>query len=571
MKKTTRTLALVMALLMMVALFAGCNSGSPETPAPETEAPVTEAPVETTPDEPNGAATDEATHPYPISLPITEEPVEFKLWTTINPMATTYVEQLTDTAVYSYINEITNVYCVAESISAMQARDQFPLMVNSGDWPDVVERVSELYVGGMNNAYLEEFIIDITAAVQEFSPNYYSRLEENPIRMLGATGGTGEEILTYAEIWDDFESISSGLAIRQDWLEELSLEIPQTYGELEAVLQAFQSEKGATAAMWLSPYGTGGGTTLAGGYGIAMALDNMGGSQPFFVEDGVVKSGLNHQSLKDYVTMLASWYSQGLIYKDFMAEDVAPTISFSQAAYAELFNDNVGVAMLAVDDFADIADRSAIVMAGMADITKNEGDALGINDLESAVSPGWYITGSCDMEILPYICRWIDYLYTDEGAIINSYGLESQAWDYDDNGNIAFNDLMVNNPDELSWKILLTLYAVDTGPGYFLYSRNTDTRNETQRSAVEAWYSNQDGSLAYPTNAVMSQDEQSEYGNYITEIDTYTKGMILKWIVGEGDIEAEWDTYLATVGQLGIENVIAVKQAAYDRYMELVG
>lgn len=572
MKKTSRALALILALLMMLLVFAGCGGGAKETEAPSTEtnspeSPATEAPDAT--DEPTDETGDEGTHPYPISFPLCEDPVEFSLWTTINPMATTYIDQLTDAAVYTYLNELTNVHCVAESISSMQARDQFPLMVNSGEWPDMVERTSELYSGGMNNAYLEEFIIDLTAAVAEFSPNYYSRLNEDPVRMLGATGGTGEEILTFAEIWDEFTNMNSGLGIRKDWLDELEMDVPQTYDELEAVLKAFKTEKGADSPMWLSPYGNGGGQTLTGGYGISIVLDTMGGSHPFYAVDGVVECGFKAEGLKDYIAMMSSWFEQGLIYKDFMAESFAPTMSFSQGAYADFLNGKIGVGMLAVDDFVEIESQGLGVI-GMADVTKNAGDTVGIMDLTPATSPGWCITSACPVEKIPYICQWMDYLYTDEGAITNSFGLEGEAWDYDADGNIAFNDLMINNPDNLSWKVLLTLYSIDTGPGYFLNARNTVAHNETQHNAIDTWFSNQDGSNAYFTGAVLSQEEQAEYGEIIAQLETYAKSTILNWIIGSGDVEADWDQYIETLDELNVDRATELKQAAYDRYIEFL-
>lgn len=58
---------------------------------------------------------------------------------------------------------------------------------------------------------------------------------------------------------------------------------------------------------------------------------------------------------------------------------------------------------------------------------------------------------------------------------MNSFGFEGEVWEYDTAGNIAYTDLMINNPDELAWKVLLTLYSIDTGPGYSLAFRSTAT------------------------------------------------------------------------------------------------
>ena len=40
------------------------------------------------------------------------------------------------------------------------------------------------------------------------------------------------------------------------------------------------------------------------------------------------------------------------------------------------------------------------------------------------------------------------------------------------------------------------------------------------------------------------------------------------FISGSADIETEWDTYVQTLQQMGIEEVTAVFQAGYDRFNE---
>ncbi len=37
------------------------------------------------------------------------------------------------------------------------------------------------------------------------------------------------------------------------------------------------------------------------------------------------------------------------------------------------------------------------------------------------------------------------------------------------------------------------------------------------------------------------------------------------WILGSGDVEADWDGYVAQLDKLGLNDVLAVMQSAYDR------
>ena len=44
--------------------------------------------------------------------------------------------------------------------------------------------------------------------------------------------------------------------------------------------------------------------------------------------------------------------------------------------------------------------------------------------------------------------------------------------------------------------------------------------------------------------------------------------MQAKFITGVADIEKEWDTYVATCEQMGLNEVLEVYQASYDRWNE---
>ena len=39
-------------------------------------------------------------------------------------------------------------------------------------------------------------------------------------------------------------------------------------------------------------------------------------------------------------------------------------------------------------------------------------------------------------------------------------------------------------------------------------------------------------------------------------------------ITGVLDVETNWDSYISTIQSMGIEDAIAITQAAYDRYLQ---
>ena len=41
--------------------------------------------------------------------------------------------------------------------------------------------------------------------------------------------------------------------------------------------------------------------------------------------------------------------------------------------------------------------------------------------------------------------------------------------------------------------------------------------------------------------------------------------MAQNWILGNKDVDATWDEYITHLKELGVDEVIAIQQAAYDR------
>lgn len=504
-----------------------------------------------------------AAYPFEITLPLTEEPKEFTFWGTMSSKALPYIDSLGEASVFKKMGEITGLIMNATCVSGSAAQEQFPLLVASGDWPDVVSSVSNNYAGGLEGAYAEEFIIGLSDLAEEYMPNYSYLLDENPTYRKGFSTLSGE-LVTLGSIADENNNFGRGLGIRADWAEEYG-SVPETYDELHDFLVWSRDEKGASSALWLDPYGTGGGNNLTGGYDVVISMDSMMGGRPYTVEDGTVICGLNSENMFDYLSMINSWYEEGLIYKDFVTTE--HSITNDPAAVDVLTNGGIAVGYISVEDIP-IFEGYGIKMQAISDITKTPDDTIGVNDLEPGAGPGgWCITSDVDPDLLPLILQYVDYLATPEGATLASYGVEGEAWNYNDAGEIEYTDMIINYPEDMSWRIIITVYMTDGAPGLFLNRRNEVTYSDDQLQALDVWPEKQDGSLAYPSGATVSSELSEEYSTLMNDIQTYATEMILKFITGQEDIETGWDAYLEHMNTLNIDRVTEIMQETYDSYL----
>ena len=52
----------------------------------------------------------------------------------------------------------------------------------------------------------------------------------------------------------------------------------------------------------------------------------------------------------------------------------------------------------------------------------------------------------------------------------------------------------------------------------------------------------------------------------INDMDTTAAEYLMKFVTGSLDIEENWDAYVTAIEGLGLEDCIAAKQSALDRY-----
>ena len=73
--------------------------------------------------------------------------------------------------------------------------------------------------------------------------------------------------------------------------------------------------------------------------------------------------------------------------------------------------------------------------------------------------------------------------------------------------------------------------------------------------------------MVYPTNAAMNEEEKTTYSMYVGDIVALVQEHTAKFIIGNKSMDfiPEFQNMLRSTG---IEEMIQVKQSAYDRYME---
>ncbi len=566
MKVTMKISALMLVIAMLMGLMAGCGSSSASTGTSEatSEAVSTEEATEAeaedaTEADAEDAAEEEAVSAAAVTLPLTEEAVTFTMWDTFNPQVLAIIDGWNEHAIIQQLCEEMNVYLDATCIPGNEGSDNFALLIAAGDYPDLLSSISNMYSGGLDQAIEDEIIIDLTDYISEYAPNYLAAVD---------SADAAKDIVTNNGNMGAFYNIAyngysdKGTLISKTALDELGLDVPTTYEELHEALAGMKS-LGMSSPLWVNYYGIGQAQTLSAGYDIAATYDSMSGSVPFFVEDGEVVFTWTNDRFKDYLTMMNEWYSEGLIWTDFMNDGEVLHISSSNAL-SLVYSGDMGVFYSGVD-FIDTLAEEGYEYVGMAEVTLEEGDTIKtIAATTSSVGARFSITTTCDNPELA--TQFFDYFYTEAAAELCDYGFEGEAFNWVD-GERVYTELLVNNPDGLSSGNARRLYCVDDWCYYQNKGRDLLFYSEASIAATEAFVSNRDYTMALPSAMTLTSEESSEFSKYFNDITTYALGEIAAFVMGEKSIDDNWDEFLSTLETLGAAEVTAVYQSAYDRYM----
>ena len=576
MKRTI--LSVLLALTMLLALLSGCGStavpsaasagpDSAAASAPEAAAPAAEhaaEPETASAEEAMASAVEEVPEEeeipeVTISYPLEGDDLELSYFVSFPGNLATYMESFDVHPGFMAAQEATGVKINFNAPSMENAFTQFELMVAADDFEDIVGGFGDMYMGGAAAAYEGDLIYDIAPLIAENAPDYQRVIDGNDAYKAFAYEPDGTMLGVYGVYKYDVSSVTNGVFIRQDWLDDLNLDLPVTYDDWHETLTAFKNEKGAEAGLLLPMGSESRGATYAGGYQtIGYSSDARMSGGHFFQVDGKVTSSLIDDNYRDYLTMINSWYEEGLVYHDFYSNDTRDILD------PLVYGNQVGIFDGKVDyitRFESGDPNGAIRLTGIANPVKNEGDKSGFGNYveqKSSVS----ITTSCDNPELAL--QWLNYFFTEEGILLCNYGQEGVSFEYGPDGTPVFTDLILHNEDPwLQFGNVTRLYLLDEVlPTVYDQTRELSAYSEKEQEAIALWSDTKEAKYTMPS-VTLTTEENEELYKLLADIETYASENVIRFIIGDLDL-SEWDSFTSTMRDMGIERCIEIYQGALD-------
>ncbi len=596
--KRKKLLSLLLAVVMVLALLSGCGgtaaSGSAEgtsdvqsaqeeepvqaqeepeeEPEVEMEASAEEISAEEEPVEEEvveGPVAGDADFDWSVFEPLTEEPATLTMFYTQPPALTAIMDTPNDKSyLYQKFEELTNIHIEFQMVNMMDATTNFTLMIASGDYCDIINDALNYY-DTADQAYEDGVAVDLLE-YEDCVPNFLSLVEEYDLA--GDLETLEGRILNMPRVDLPVEDTSdSGFLVRQDWLDELGLEVPKTYDQMHEAMVAFKNQYGITDPyvmpyQVLSPWGL-----MAGGYGITATAD----ANNFYVdlETGKVELATISDAYYDYLCMFRDWYAEGIINSDFTSQmSNLPDETIISNEQTGIWFSDVGYIKTYQDLLASVNPDAELSL--MSDPGIDEARSGYIESSTSAAGTGGFsVTESCDD--IELALRWCDIWYDPALTQFINYGYEGVTFEYDENGDPVLGGEIVNNDLGLpSLKMANGVFLCTSG-GFIYDIHKFDLEyTELQLAAYTQWINAADDpstvtTSQIPTGAKMNVDEADTVSNTMSDITTHVAEMALKFVTGSAELtEESYAEYVADIEAMGLQNALDAQQTAYDRYLE---
>lgn len=487
-------------------------------------------------------------------LPLVDEPTTIKVW---QGFSSTIMQGADECLVFQELEKRTNVHIEFLYPPVGSESDNFTMRIATEDLPHLFTTPPG-YPGGVANAISDEVYVELTPYYEKgLMPNLKYVVEHNPDIAKDIFDDQGR-LLCFPMIDIVPSAPWSGLWIRQDWLDELGMEIPTTIDEWEKVLYAMKELKGVAplGLNFNSFYGVQTNYMFAASFDCAF--------RNFLNKDGTVVYGSIEPGYKDFITLMAKWYADGIIDPDFATrtfEDYNAclangTFGACGLSYAELGQQKLTGTTL--------DPNWKLVPVQMPVLYEGQEIHLHQNDPRVRASYCEYMTTQAVEDgVDELIVRWMDYRYSQDGGDLCSYGVEGVSYEWNEDGTINWIYPALFENKDADFMTLYPLFKFHNA-AYLRDSTSYDFEPEVFQS-IDVWSSQKDDWLM-PQGISFLPEEASELADIMTDIDTYVEEMTYQFVTGQASLD-QYDAYVEQVKALGIDKAIAIRQAALDRYL----
>lgn len=486
---------------------------------------------------------------YPI-----ETDVELTYWMGLNTNVSSSTSNIGNTVYAQKLQEKTGVKIKYIHPALGQEAESFSLMVASNELADIVEYAWFSALGGASGSIADKIIYDLSPMMEKYASNLNKYLKENPdIDKLVKTDD-GEYYVFPNLRGGDKLTLTSGPILRKDWLDELGMKAPETLDEWETVLKRFRDEKSAAAPLSINKVNK------------SLLFSMANSAYDFYVDNDTMKFGPAEPEFKEALITLNRWFSGGLLDNNYAMTD-------TNLLDSNMLNGRSGATIASGGGdmgkwLGTKQDDPAYQLIAVPYPEKSKSEKNRFIPIGHKYA-SWNcaaVTTACKYPELA--CKFLDYGYSEEGHMLNNFGVENVSYTIQ-NGEPIYTDEIMNNPEGLTMGQAMGKYMRSNYGGPFVqderYLEQYYTR-DAQKAALTAWHTNTEEAkkTVYPAMS-HTTEENAELSTIVSELQKCRDENTAAFISGIRPI-SEYEDFVKELEKLNLARALEIENGALARF-----
>lgn len=466
-----------------------------------------------------------------------------------------FINWLHENKWYPYVEEATGT--TVEFVPGGSNDDEYYASVDqkiiSRTFPDSgIVSISQATVYGAQGAF-----VDLAPYIEKSAPNIKSYIEANPTYKNLITNDDGQIFGLVAEAprFADF------IFYRADHFEKAGItQVPQTIDELTDAMRKLKAHYGQTDKNYYPMVGREGYIRFQSAFNAASNYDD--GVSKGIYGNGKTGTDVYSEGYKKMVEWYKTLYDEGLIDPEWVAGSGTEenweskmltgqgSISYDYLTRPSWFMDNGGP--------DNDPDYNIAIMPYLKDLNGNpsvQNTETQYNILRAMV------VNADSKDKAETIIKFLDYLYSDEGQNLVSWGVEGESYKTEGGENqyiVDFSEQESTPAGQPRWSFLNDrLTFVKPMDNDAFYSWNTEL---VRNAALELFT---DANLKTGVQVTYTADQSKKLADLSSKVNEAVNSGVTQFITGKRPMD-QWDAFLGEMEAAGYKEIVALQQEAYD-------
>lgn len=418
-------------------------------------------------------------------------------------------------------------------------------MEKGGEIPDVLFKAA-LTTTECIEMYEKGVLVDLKPYLESCCPNLWLLLQEYP-DVLEAITLPGGQIAALPYIKPS--GTQNYIWVNEKWLEKVNLEMPTDLESFENVLRAFkEKDPNRNGKEDEVPFGFMGPFDLKF---LAHAFGLVGNDYNIFVEEGQVK----FLPLEDAFRPFLAWCHK--LYEDeLLDQEGFFTSSYVRTEKASAKEEYTTYGMFLAPRAYDVVQNNLAFDYAMMMPLSYEGKQVYRDFSGQAIRGTFAVTSGC--ENIEEVLRWVDYLYTEEGYVLENIGMENKEYYFNSDGTWEMTSETISD----SFYTVVTIIANGaTPPGAVFDSFDRKVADKVNQKILKE----QDEFSQYLMQPfpvyTLTKEEAQEIAPLQNELGLYVDQMMGRFIRGDMELTDEnYQQFIDTLYEKNVEGFLAFWQ-----------